>query len=145
MSYDITCTDKGFAVKNYDLNFFLQHHDVFLQALKWLVFSASSGPGHIPIALTLTSAAWHILPHCLVWFSASNYYWMCLASLCIKDAPLRIWLVLGRFLREDHATASELLWTLQLKRPRFVFYNPMYFATFLQCTVTENLNQVYNL
>ena len=49
------------------------------------------------------------------------------------------------FFREDHTTPSESLWTLQLKRSRVVFCNPMYFAIFLQCAVTENLNQVYNL
>ena len=46
---------------------------------------------------------------------------------------------------EGGATPSESPWTLQLKRSRVVFSNPMYFAIFLQCTVTENLNQVYNL
>ena len=46
---------------------------------------------------------------------------------------------------EDSATQSESLWTLQLKRLRVVFSKPIYFAIFLQCTVTENLNQVYNL
>ena len=46
---------------------------------------------------------------------------------------------------DDHATPSESLWTLQIKRSRVVFSNPMYFAIFLQCAVTENLNQVYNL
>ena len=70
-------------------------------------------------------------------------------SLCIQDATLRIWLMLTHFLfrdkGEDLATQSELLWTLQPKRSRVVFSNPMYFAIFLECAVTENLNQVYNL
>ena len=61
---------------------------------KWLVFSPSSGPEHVPIGLTPTPATWHMEPHCLVLLSASNYYWMCLVSLCIQDAPLCIWLVL---------------------------------------------------
>ena len=38
---------------------------------------------------------------------------------------------------EDSETPFELLWTLQLKHLRVVFSNPMYFAIFLQCTVTE--------
>ena len=65
---------------------------------KWLVFSPSSGPGHAPIARTPTPAAWHMVQHLLVLFSASNYYWMYLVSLCIQDAPLHIWLVLTHFL-----------------------------------------------
>ena len=39
---------------------------------KWLVFSPSSGPGHVPIALNPTPAAWHMVPHRLVLLSASN-------------------------------------------------------------------------
>ena len=46
---------------------------------------------------------------------------------------------------EDREIPFESLWTLQLTRSRVLFSNPMYFAIFLQCTVTEKLNQVYNL
>ena len=46
---------------------------------------------------------------------------------------------------EDRATPSEPLWTLQLKRSRVVFSNPICFAIFQKCAITENLNEVYNL
>ena len=65
---------------------------------KWLVFSPSSGPGNVPNAQTPTHAAWHMVQHHLVLLSAINYYWMCLVSLCIQDAPLRICLVLTHLL-----------------------------------------------
>ena len=48
---------------------------------KWLVFSPRSGPAHVPIARTRTPASWHMVPHCLILLSASNYSWMCLVSL----------------------------------------------------------------
>ena len=53
----------------------------------------------------------------------------------------------GAFLRYmiRGRTVQPSLRTLQLKHSRFVFSNPMYFATFLQCTATENLDQAQNL
>ena len=59
-------------------------------------------------------------------------------SLCIQDAPLRIWVVLKHiFFRdkgEDQATQSESLWTLQLKCSRLYSPTPyisLYFSNAL--------------
>ena len=46
-----------------DLIFSLQNYDVFS---KWLVFSPSSGPGHLPITQSPSLAVWHMVLHCLV-------------------------------------------------------------------------------
>ena len=57
-------------------NFFLQHEYCTMMFFsKWLVFSGgpSSGPGHVPIARSLTPAAWHMVPHRLVLLRVSNY------------------------------------------------------------------------
>ena len=89
---------------------------------KWQVHFPSSGLVHVSIARILTPAAWHMVlimvPHFLVLLRASNYYWMCVASLYIQYAPLHKWLVLTFFFRdkaEDHATPPESLWTLVSK------------------------------
>ena len=50
-----------------DLIFSLQHYYVFLQV------AASSGPGHVPFAGIQTVAAWYMVQHSLVLFSASKY------------------------------------------------------------------------
>ena len=34
---------------------------------KWLVFSPSSGPGHLLMAQSPSPAAWHMVQHCLQW------------------------------------------------------------------------------
>ena len=88
---------------------------------KWLVYSPSSCLGHVPIDRTPTPAAWHMVLHRLVLLSASNYYWMCLVSLCIQDLFAYGWCLHAFFYRdkgEDCATRSESLWTLQSQRKR---------------------------
>ena len=114
---------------------------------KRLVFSLSSGSLHVPIARISTPAAWHMVQHHLILLG--NYLWIYLCAFKLHLFAFG-WCLHTFFLRdkgEDSATLSESLWTLrvQLKRSRVVFSNPMYFAVFLQCAVTENLIQVYNL
>ena len=129
----------------HDLIFFLQHYDVFLQVPG--VFSkfrprACSEPDSCCLAygtapfgpIDCKQAIMNGCVLCLCTFKMHHFAcaW-CLHTFFFRDKG------------EDCATPSESLWTLQIKRSRVVFSNPMYFAIFLQCAVTENLNQVYNL
>ena len=127
-----------------DLIFFLQRYDVFLQV--GCVFSKFR-PRACTYRLDPDSCrlAYGTAPFGPI--ECKQLLLLCLVSLCIQDAPLSIWLVLTFFRNklEHRATPSESLWTLQLNRSRVEFSNPMYFAIFLQCSMTENLNQVYNL
>ena len=68
---------------------------------KWHLFSPSPCQRHLPITLILTPAVWNMVSHCLALFSASNYQWMGLVSLCMKDALHWISLVLTHFLFGD--------------------------------------------
>ena len=129
-----------------DLIFFLQRYDVFLQVA--CVFSKFR-PRACTYRLDPDSCrlAYGTAPFGPI--ECKQLLLLCLVSLCIQDAPLRIWLVLTHFFfrdkGEDRATPSESLWTLQIQLSRGAFSSPRYFAIFLQCAVTENLNQVYNL
>ena len=94
-------------------------------------YSPSSGPGYVQIARILTPASWHMVPHSLVLLSAIVIG----CVLCLYAFKMH--------LLENYATLSESLWTLKQKRSRVIFSNSIYFAIIIQCSVTENLNQVY--
>ena len=59
----------------------------------------------------------------------------------------------GKGWRQAQYSATSLMMMMMIlvaldsptKTFKGVFCNPMYFFIFLQCTVTENLNQMYNL
>ena len=122
-----------------DLNFFLQHYGVFLQVPG--VFSIFR-----PRACTYRSEP----DSCRLAYGTAPFGPIACKQLlmdvpCVSVHSRRTTSHMAGAYTLSRATPSESLWTLQIKRSRVVFSNPMYFAIFLQCAVTENLNQVYNL
>ena len=96
-----------------------------------------------------------MVPHCLVLVSASNYYWVCLVSPCIEDAPLShmagaytlsFFKIKGGTLQPCLGPFGPAL-ALDSSTTKFkgFFSNPMYFSISLQSSVTEKSNQKDNL
>ena len=138
---------KKIADASDDLIFFLQHYGVFLQVPG--VFSIfrpractyRSEPYSCRLAYGTAPFGPIACKQLLMDVPCVSVHSRCTTSHMAGAYTLSFFEIRGG----DRATPSESLWTLQIKRSRVVFSNPMYFAIFLQCGVTENLNQVYNL